>query len=263
MRISAVQMLVQTGDFRGNLERAYQGISEAAYRRSQVIVLPEMWTVGFAYPKLADLANDTFTPALTFLRDVAQESKAWILGSVPVTEGGDLYNSMHFVSPDGELVSSYRKMHLFAPTHEDKFFTPGNEVTAVDIDKCRAGALICFDLRFPELARRLALAGSNVIFVSAQFPHPRAEHWQVLIRARAIENQLFVVACNRTGEGDGLSFFGQSMVVDPWGVVVDALDDRPGVLTVDINLHMVDDVRSRIATYSARRPDIYGNLMGV
>lgn len=260
MLVSAVQMDVVAGDVRGNMARAYRHVEVAVRRGSRVILLPEMWSTGFYYSDLVGAARAAYEPTLAFLRDVAREAEAWILGTIPQPTGEGVYNAMHWVSPSGEVAAWYRKAHLFIPTGEDERFVAGREAPgAVDIEDARAGGLVCFDIRFPEMARRLTLDGAQVLFVPAQFPHPRVEHWETLLKARAIENQVWVVAANRVGESGSLSYFGFSMVVDPWGRIVEGDDsEREGVVSAVIDLELVDEVRRRLPC--PRRPDLYGSL---
>lgn len=259
MIISAVQMDVRTRDVRGNIERAYRHIQEAARRGSQIVLLPEMWNTGFAYPDLAETARRSYRSTLSFLSETARETKSWLLGTVPEPSDAGVYNAMHWVSPSGEVVAWYRKTHLFTPTGEDEFFAAGSTCVPVQTDFGKAGGLICFDIRFPEMARRLTLAGAVILFVPAQFPHPRSAHWETLLRARAIENQVWVIASNRIGESGSLSFFGKSLIIDPWGEVVSGEDrERECLVTAEVELGLVGDVRRRLPC--VRRPELYGDL---
>ncbi len=259
MIVSAVQMDVRTREVRTNVETAYRHIQEAARRGSRVVLLPEMWNTGFSYPDLADVARGSYGPTLTFLIETARETKTWLVGTIPEPSDSGVYNAMHWVSPNGEVVAWYRKAHLFTPTAEGEFFVAGSTCEPVTTDFGRAGGLICFDIRFPEMARRLTLAGAAFLFVPAQFPHPRDAHWETLLRARAIENQVWVIAANRVGESGKLAYFGKSMVVDPWGEIIECEEgERERVLTAEVEPGMVDDVRRRLPC--ARRPDIYGDL---
>jgi len=170
-----------------------------------------------------------------------------------------VYNTLVWYSPEGELAGSYRKVHLFSPTREDEFFIAGDEVKTVRTGEATTGGLLCFDIRFPEIARRLVLEGAQILYVAAQFPHPRAEHWEILLRARAIENQVWVVAANRVGKSGELEYFGKSMIIDPWGEIVAAEDEeREAVVTERIDLDKVDRVREMIPC--RRRSDLYGDL---
>lgn len=259
MRVSAVQIDVRTRDVRGNTERAYRAIGEAARRKSHAVLLPEMWNTGFAYPDLPDVAHSSYRPTLQFMRDAARESGVWLLGSIPEPAHPKVFNTMYWISPGGDVRGEYRKVHLFSPTSEDEFFVAGDSADPVETDFGKTGGLICFDIRFPELARRLTLAKASLLFVPAQFPHPRADHWETLIKARAIENQVWIVAANRIGKSGRLEYFGRSMIVDPWGRIVDAeYGETEAVITADIDLTLVDEVRSRLPC--KRHPQIYGNL---
>lgn len=258
MRVSIVQMNVQPEDVRGNWDKAYVGLQDAARRHSQTILLPEMWSTGFS-PRIRDVARDAFLPTLDFLRDAAKEAGAWVLSSIPEISDDRVFNTLFYVSPKGEVAGRYQKIHLFPLIEEHAYITAGSLPLTVDTPWCRIGGMICFDLRFPELARRLALLGARVLLVPAQFPHPRQDHWITLLRARAIENQLYMVAANIVGSSGKQEFFGHSCVVDPWGQVCDALDDQPGVVTVDLDLDTIETVRSRLPAWPARRADVYGN----
>jgi len=260
MRVSAIQMDIRTRDVRANFDRAYAGVQEAARRGSHIAILPEMWSTGFAYPDLADLARNAHRETLRFMTESAKESRLWLLGTIPEPATEGVYNTLYWISPDGEVAGEYRKAHLFTPTGETEHFAAGSKCDVVRTEHGVFGGLICFDIRFPEMARMLTLRGAKVLFVAAQFPHPRRDHWETLLRARAIENQVWVVAANRVGKSGKLEYFGRSMVIDPWGVVVESEErERECVITADIDLDYVDDVRSTIPC--ERRPDIYGNFV--
>ena len=256
MLVSAVQMDVRAGDLDTNFDRAYRLIREAARRGSRAILLPEMWNIGFAGAGLLDLAKATFRPTVRFMCEAAREAKAWILGSVGEPEGDRVYNTLLWCSPRGEVAGSYRKVHLFTPTGEDRHFAAGENAAPVETDFGLTGGLICFDLRFPELARKLALEGAWILFVPAQFPHPRSAHWDVLLQARAIENQVWVVASNRVGRSGDLEYFGRSAIIDPWGRVVEAeYEEREAVISAEVSLEQVEAVRSELPC--PRRPEVY------
>jgi Predicted amidohydrolase len=259
MLVSAVQMDVRTRDLEGNIDRAYRHVREAVRRGSQLVLLPEMWSVGFAYPDLEEVARATFEPALRFMTATAKEGKIWLVGSIPEPTPEGLYNTLFWCSPAGEVAGRYRKIHLFSPGREDEFFVSGDTLTPVRTDWAVTGGLICFDIRFPEMARKLVLEGATLLLVAAQFPHPRIAHWQTLLKARAIENQVWVVASNRVGQSGEWEYFGHSMIVDPWGEIVAAeTAEKEAVVTEQINFEAVQRVRSLIPC--RRRPDLYGDL---
>ena len=124
-------------------------------------------------------------------------------------------------------------------------------------DECVAGVCICYDIRFPEMARSLALSGAKVLFVSAEWPHPHLHHWRTLLMARAIENQMYVVACNTVGESGDTSFFGHSMIIDPWGEIVVEGGEGEEIVIGEVSISLVDEIRSRIPIFEDRRPEIY------
>lgn len=261
MRVSVVQMDVRTRDVRANMDRAYAGVREAARRQSEVVLLPEMWSTGFAYPDLREIAGNVHRETLRFMTEIAREHRIRLLGTVPEPGSDGVYNTLYWISPSGEIEGEYRKAHLFTPTGEGEHFRAGSTCDVVRTDLGVFGGLICFDIRFPEMARLLALRGALVLFVAAQFPHPRADHWETLLRARAIENQVWVVAANRVGRSGSLEYFGRSMVIDPWGKVTEGDEaERECIVTADLDLEYVSHVRSRLPC--ERRPDIYGDFQG-
>jgi predicted amidohydrolase len=140
---------------------------------------------------------------------------------------------------------------------EDQYLTAGEELAIVDFAGVKAGLAICYDLRFPEIFRRYALDGAQMVFLPSEWPHPRLAHWQTLLRARAIENQLFMIACNRTGKSRETAFFGHSCIIDPWGESVIEGGESPMLLTATIDTAMVDEVRTRIPVFADRRPALY------
>ena len=262
MRVSAVQMRIRTGDVRANLEEAARGVEEALRRGSHLVLLPEMWSTGFAYREFPDLARAAWPAALDLMQAYARRGRAWVAGSVPEVEGGRVYNALVWVDPAGEVAAVYRKLHLFPPMGEAEQLAAGDRVVAVATGEGLVGGLICYDLRFPELARRLALEGCWALCVPAQWPHPRLHHWQTLLMARAIENQVWVIAANRVGAEGRLEFFGHSAVISPWGEIVEgAGEEERAVVTADISRAQVDEVRERLPCLGQRRADVYGNCL--
>jgi predicted amidohydrolase len=140
---------------------------------------------------------------------------------------------------------------------EDHFLVPGDRLALAESPWGTAGLAICYDLRFPEQFRAYALAGARLALLCAEWPNPRLAHWQTLLRARAIENQFFVVACNRVGSSAGTSFFGHSCVIDPWGEVLAEGGDGEELVTAVLDLHRVEEARARIAALADRRPEVY------
>jgi predicted amidohydrolase len=159
------------------------------------------------------------------------------------------------VSAEGEVLSAYSKEHLFPLLNEPQYLRPGRPGVAASTPYGKWGTLICFDIRFPESARELAYGGARVLWVPAEWPMPRLEHWRTLLRARAIENQLFVVAANRCGEGDNTHWGGHSAIIDPWGNTLAEAGEEEVVLVADLEMGMVDEVRARIPCFVVRESE--------
>lgn len=250
LRVAAVQMQVVSGEPKKNMVRAEAMLQEAARRGAQAALLPELWTSGYAKDEWARIAEECADDTLRFLQNVARRlNMAVIGGSFPVKEPDGIYSTCYIIRPDGEVLSQYSKEHLFPLLNEPDYLRPGKPGAPADTPLGKWSTLICFDIRFPESARQLAYHGTRVLWVPAEWPHPRLEHWRTLLRARSIENQLFVVAANRTGQGDGSNWCGHSTIIDPWGNILAEAGEEESVLVADLDLRLVDEVRSRIPCY--------------
>ncbi len=179
LTIAAVQMALQEADIVGNTVRALELLERAGREGAGLAVLPEMWWTGFSFRKLPAFADET-PASLRAVGEVARRHGMAVIGSWPEKEGDRVYNTAYVIGADGEVRGSYRKVHLFRPMKEDLFLSPGNSLTTVDLDFGRVGIAICYDLRFPELVRKLALAGAEVIAVPSQWPDVRIEHFWML-----------------------------------------------------------------------------------
>ena len=172
-----------------------------------------------------------------------------------------IYNSQVFIDANGEVAAKYRKIHLFtaAPIEEHKCFAAGGEFTSVAVGGLRFGLSICYDLRFPELYRTLAVEEEvRAFIISSAWPFPRVEHFRTLATARAIENQSYMIAANRVGMDDGVTFCGSSAIIDPYGVVIAAAStDREELIQAEISEEVVNSVRDRMAVFAQRRQDLY------
>jgi predicted amidohydrolase len=263
LRISLVQMDCHLADPAQNFARAEGFVADAARRGSQLVVLPELWSTAYALdeaPRLASLLAAGPDDATWFGRfaALARRHGVWLCGSLLQAEAGCFYNCLAVYGPDGALRGRYRKMHLFRLMDEDQYLAAGDEAVLLDLPWGKVGLAICYDLRFPELFRRYALAGARLLLLPAEWPHPRREHWRTLLRARAIENQCFVAACNRVGTTKSNTFFGASAVIDPWGETLVEGGEAELVLTVDVDLAACDQARQRIPVFADRRPELYG-----
>jgi predicted amidohydrolase len=256
MTVSLLQMNVSLGRPEQNLARVKKLLDRDLQNATDIILLPEMWSTGYDFPHFSRLAGST--PALLQeLRAMARQRSAAIGGTMLEQDGEKFYNTFYLTGPDGKVVSRYRKIHLFSLMNEPDFLSPGREMAAGSIKNVPAGLMTCYDLRFPELGRQLALRGIWLLLISAQWPRQRAEHWQALLKARAIENQLFVVACNRIGRGTENVFPGLSAVYDPWGKEILKTPRRQGVFSCRLDFQQLAAARQTIDVFADRRPDVY------
>lgn len=257
LTISLGQMDVELGNPARNLETAQAFVEEAERRGSHLLVLPELWSTGYDLENAADYATSTAEGIFAQIGRLATKHHLHILGSCLAQHNGGIANTLVWHGRQGEIMGEYSKLHLFRLMDEEKYLVAGQKPVLVESEWGMAGLSICYDLRFPELFRRYALAGAQMVFVPAEWPHPRLAHWQTLLRARAIENQLFVIACNRVGSSKNTPFFGHSCIIGPWGETIIAAGEQEILLTAEIDLSQVAEARQRIPILSDRRPEVY------
>ena len=255
IKAAAIQFNVKQGDVDANLAYVREALHRVAGQGAQLVVLPEMWSSGFSYKNLNVLALRT-AAIVEELLALSLELKLVIVGSMPEPNGDKVFNTVHVID-NGKLAGIYRKMHLFSLLGEDKAFSGGDQWLLAETTLGKIGVIICYDLRFPELSRRLALEGAVVICVPAQWPRPRQEHWRTLLRARAIENQLYVVSCNACGIVGKLDFFGMSMIIDPKGELIAEAGDEEREILGHLDLQALHDWRTQIPCFGDRRPELY------
>lgn len=256
--VSLAQMDVSVGRVRDNLAKARSMISEAARRGSDLIVLPELWSTGYDLENAASHATTTGAGVFAETAGLAAEYKIHVAGSCLSHLGpGRFGNTLVCFGPSGDVLGEYSKVHLYRLMDEDRYLTAGSELTVVDLPWGIVGLAICYDLRFPELFRHYALVGATMVILPAEWPKPRLAHWRTLLRARAIENQMFVIACNRVGETRADEFPGHSAIIDPWGKAVVEGGEQEALLTAEIDLDEVSRFRNKIPIFEDRRPDLY------
>jgi predicted amidohydrolase len=250
-----LQFDVKSGNIESNLCRVEEGLAEIAASNDQIspgiIVLPELWATGFAYEKLPELA-EKIPNLLENLQGLSAKYNVHIAGSLPEYSEKSYYNTLFITGPEG-IKGTYRKQRLFNPMQEDSFFTPGSESRPIQTDLGPIGALVCYDLRFPELLREQTGLGADILVVPAQWPAARLSHWRVLLQARAIENQIFAVAANRCGTTGDTTFGGHSMIVAPDGAILLEAgedDENKGII---IDLTMASAARSLFNTAPSSR----------
>ena len=267
LRVGAVQ-LNATADRDANLAAADTLVRAAVTRGARLVVLPEKWPLLGSGAQLRDGAEPIDGPAITWARACARElGIELVAGSFAErTADGRIHNTSLHISPDGEIRATYRKIHMFDVTidgidyRESEHEDPGEEIVLSSTDGgLELGLTVCYDLRFPELYRILALRGARVLVVPAAFTLATTrDHWETLLRARAIDNQAFVIAANQIGENEpGRRSGGRSMIVDPWGVVLAQASDSVGVIVADLDLGRQKAIRESLPSLANRRPGAY------
>ncbi|WP_274364655.1 carbon-nitrogen family hydrolase [Paenibacillus thermotolerans] len=261
MRVSLVQMDIKIGEPEANRSRALELMEQAVSGepKPDCIILPEMWNTGYALEVIEKIADRGGEATKAAFSEFARKHRVNIVaGSVAdVREDGKVANTIYVFDREGRVVSDYSKLHLFRLMEEEKYLAAGERAGSFELEGTPAGMMICYDIRFPELSRSLALGGAKVLFVPAEWPHPRLHHWRTLLMARAIENQMYVVACNRVGTSRGTEFFGHSMVIDPWGEIIVEGGEEETILTAELQLSETDRVRRTIPVFEDRRPEMY------
>ena len=256
--ISLGQMDIVLGQPEANLATVQRMAGEAARRGSQVLVLPELWSTGYDLENAGRHATSISEGIFAAVAELARSCQLHILGScLALLAPGRYGNTAVWFDPAGNNLATYSKIHLFRLMSEEQYLTAGQQSTIVETPWGAAGLAICYDLRFPELFRAYALGGAKLIFLPAEWPHPRLAHWQTLLRARAIENQIFIVACNRIGVAKNNSFFGHSCLIDPWGETIIEGGEGELLLTATIEIDQVNQVRQKIPIFADRRPELY------
>ncbi len=251
------QFDVDWGDIDANAATVMDFLLSFKGRDCDLLVFPEMWSCGFHYPTLRDMALRS-PGLLEELMKIARETQTVLVGSLPELRDDLVYNTAYVIDSTGRLAGQYRKMHLFTHALEHLHFARGRETLVCGTSVGRIGIMVCYDLRFPELARRLALDGAEILCVPALWPLAREEHWSLLLRARAVENQLFVLGCNGTGEAAKMGFAGHSAVVSPWGNVLARANREEAFIQATLDPKEMTDFRSQITCFEDRLPDIYG-----
>ncbi|MBI1378003.1 MAG: carbon-nitrogen family hydrolase [Frankiales bacterium] len=222
----------------------------------ELAVLPELWTVGaFDLAAAREHAEPLDGPVVTRMREAARRAGIWLhAGSYPELAGDRRYNTSVVVDPDGDVVATYRKQHLFGwEDGEPSVMTAGDDLVVLPTPLGATGLATCYDLRFPELFRRLVDSGAETYLMASGWPTPRIEHWSVLTRARAIENQAWVVACNSAGRHAGVAMGGRSVVVDPRGEVVAEAGEAEEVLLADVDPDLAVQWRRSFPALTDRR----------
>ncbi len=259
VKVLLLQMDVVDGRPDINISKAVKAIMKYG-SEVDFAVLPELWTTGYdreAVKKFAESVEDGWS--VKVMHSLAAEYGLKVISTVPLREGSNIYDASLLITHEG-VSGIYRKLHLFRPYGEDKVFTPGKELGIFNVGHYKVGVAICYDLRFPELFRALAMGGAKIIFVPASWGAPRSIQWKALLRGRAAENEVFIVGVNRVGRSDITKeeYSGDSGIYDPFGFELLHLGRTEGAGLMELDLTRIDSVRKALPLWEDRRVDLYG-----
>ena len=260
LRVGVLQIDISTGDRDHNFRKVKDWMA-SFYVPSELptaIVLPELWSTGYALDRASELADPEGTETAAFLGEIAVKYGVWFTGgSVLASTRDGFVNRAQVINPQGDLAAWYDKVHLFRLMGEDERLAGGNKTCIFDIEGVTAGCVICYDIRFCEWVRTYTLKGAQALFISAQWPTARVDHWRTLLRARAIENQIYIAACNRCGTSGNTRFPGASMILGPRGEVYFEGDDGEQFAFATIEFDEIREAREQITVFDDRRPELY------
>lgn len=259
MKVSAIQLNLAFDNPDQNENKIEKKIKKTMETfQPDTIVLPEMWNVSFFPDDIQKNADQEGKRSKAFLSRLSKMYQVNIVGGTVATVYDDqYYNSSYQFDREGKLVHTYHKVHLFSPSKEQNKFTSGHQLGIFELDGVKVGIATCYDLRFVEWIRLLALADIEILFIPAAWPNPRASHWEILLQARAIENQLFVVGVNSVGTTDKLTFCGHSLIVDPFGEKLATSKNEEVILNATLDLKKRKVTKEQINVFQDRRPDLY------
>jgi omega-amidase len=261
MKIAVAQISCSLGDPEANLLKVRDFSRRAKELGAELIVFPEMTDTGYSMPVIRAHASHWTSGFVPGLQEIARDLSIAIVSGVSERADSSIYNSQVLIDSNGNILAKYRKTHLYAvaPVEEQTCFAPGDVFATFVLGGLHFGFSICYDLRFPEMYRKLVAEQKvGAFIVSSAWPFPRLGHFRTLALARAIENQSYVVASNRVGKDDDLWFCGSSAIIDPRGVVIAAASaDREELIHADLSEELVMSVRSRVESFAHRRPDLY------
>jgi omega-amidase len=262
VKVAAAQISCTLANFEANLGKIREFASRAKNSGADLVVFPEMSDTGYSMPVIQKHARPWKEGAVSELQKIAKENSLALVAGISDREGDSIFNAQVLVNAKGEVLAKYRKTHLVtaAPLDERACLSPGKEFVAATIDNFNVGLSICYDLRFPEMARTLAVKhGANVIVNSSAWPDVRAAHLRILALARAVENQSYFIIANRVGTDDGVTFCGGSLIVDPAGkILASGPPGREELIEAEISADVIGQVRDLVRVFDHRRPELYG-----
>ena len=258
MKIGLLQMDIIFGQPEKNRQKIKTHLEKFMSDEYDLIVLPELWTTGYDLTRLDEISEIDASHSISFIQDLAKEYNVNIIGGSVANQKEDgVYNTLFVVNRSGVLIHQYSKLHLFKLMDEHLYLSAGTDSPSFRLEGVQFGGFICYDIRFPEWIRKPVLDGAEAIVVVAEWPEARIDHWITLLRARAIENQSFVIACNRVGSDPNNAFGGNSLIIDPWGEIISQGSLHEEMVTASIDIARVKNIRSRIPVFDDRKPTFY------
>lgn len=254
MKIASIQMSVVEDRKEKTLQKAGDAIEKCS--SADLVILPEIWNIGFmSFDRYVKEAEDMEGPTLTMLKALAREKNIFLhTGSFVEADSGRYYNTSLLLSPQGNVLAKYRKIHLFAyNSKESQILSSGQNIVVADTPFGKIGMATCFDLRFPELFRAMIDKGAQYFLVCSAWPYPRLEPWIMLNRVRALENQVYLISANSTGMNRQIQFAGHSMVTDPWGVILAGAGDEDMIVETQIEPEKINQAREHFPGLAGRK----------
>lgn len=259
MRIALAQIDVAWENKENTKEICNEFIKKASKNGVNLIVFPEMTLTGFSM-NVNKIGEDKFETVEWFKKKSLEFNIYCVFGFVEKLKNGKGKNNLSICSPDNSEILRYSKIHPFSYGKEDKYYVSGNDLKYCSIENFKCSTFICYDLRFPEIFQA-AGKKADIIIIIANWPKSRREHWVTLLKARAIETQCYIAAVNRVGEGNGLYYSGDSMVVDPYGKVVVTEKDNEKLLVCDLDINIVKTCRNEFKFKQDRKENLYYNFV--
>lgn len=262
MKISCIGLDSRFKELVINYKRAKEKIQEALEQNPDVVVLPELFPTGFFPKDVKEYADKDGLKTKEIFTSLAKKHNINIVaGSVATKKEGKIFNTSYVFDRNGDVISEYDKTHLFTFMGEDNYFSFGQNLSTFMLDGYKCGIIICYDLRFVELIRTLALKDIKMLFIVTAWPIERLHHLETLTVARAIENHIFTILCNSTSNLENIKFGGNSMIIDPLGATLARANENEHIITADINPNLVDKIKNKINIYKDRREELY-NIKG-
>lgn len=257
--ITCIQLDIKFGDPMFNYEQVCILVKDAVEKENpDVILLPELWTTGYDLTRLDEISDHEGLKSQQFISELACTYNVNIVGGSIAKKSKDgVTNTMYVANRDGKIVHEYSKLHLFKLMDEHHHLIAGKEKGLFELEGTKSAGVICYDIRFPEWIRTHTTRGAEILYVVAEWPLARLYHWRTLLLSRAIENQCYVVACNRSGSDPNNVFAGHSMIIDPWGEILAEADENSGFISASLDLQKVKDVRKQIPIFEDRLPEFY------